>query len=1278
MSQFTHSRHPARLAQALEHSQPPEVPVRAADAYPADNDWAASAFLLELLLHAKPLRLPLNRERVRQILDADNCPAKVEQLEARGLIRFVLGRLQIPTATLRTLRHNEQCALSDNERAALQRLEEAQRDKTAPFWVDMAEVVRILEAHAGAHRRTPSLAELSILHVLSPALRGGVEGYALPLNHRGNRCLWTTYLGSRVLGLYWEDLVREQPRTADDELFSRWLDVAIEMSWWASTPEHVGTGARERLLSAAEHRLLVEEDIIDEQEALGRMHQGHGDPGSREGLDTPSPPACSDSLLALFERWSAEQVEDLSRGDLYALVALILSYDRNPWANHAVKLLESSRKRPNLLHPLSTALLGGGRRAIAGLVAHLETASLGMQLLTKLDVSGRWEWDDFLSKESDKDAQKTSIWRGAAGVLLATLHEAVIEHRVGAAMALAETLVLAAQATIQRSHRPNVDQIRNDGAEDRFAILLAELTRSEKYVLIPLASDLCKILSDRATQRTRRQSIEPIPIAEMKILFWLLRVMASVRDAVPVQPMEVAEAILLIYSAALRRATTSDGTTTIFWPDDAREVIALPWLELAVFLQERGCAERLIGPEDIDFGTALSNVPTVDGASGLPGGRPTIHEHYHVWIRKARIHVRILMALHEKVRERVIDPRLYLTESQKNGLLCLVEERLRAIVQSCAAGDHRSGRPSLFQPDESATVDGMPRTAGIVVPLVRTINHFSEANRDVAFAGWIEVEPNPAVLLTIIDEALSARTRGQATAKLGAVDMDRFLGDQLWVAGIERVAHAAAIAGRSDIAEKVLEYGDRVVNPGYRQKWVLFAYRIRLMVAYRRGDIEALRLVPVPIGAQALRIHVDNYVLDPIRDSQSFYRALLLIDTQPEEARFIFDDLLRRNPGIASYAQNRLAASLNIARKLEDPDERRRAFLHALQEWQEVAPSIPASALVEIEDNIVYSRLACLDGAGLDDDFDAEWSRLSDAQRVQIDFVALVVENARRRGLSERIANVLEGARSVHLDKDGNVDERFARLQGDINDVRPMQSPLASVVARPGNDVDALRMGYLGLRNADADIAARVVDAGELHECLANFLIEAAKEFLDRFALFAPFKNEDKYNDVIVSFLRLRLRFLSWYVSDQTRGGESETRKGPGERDWTVGDGRGIQAIFEALCLKCLDVDYVDRHVDKVVSNYNAIAVGCVYVVVYYEGSSWPQFWDKYSSHVESRPPPGVEFVERGDGVSSRVRSANLRMIRLVYKRDRTPLHVYHLAINLGDSGHRLSSSAGS
>jgi hypothetical protein len=1275
---FSSQRYPKPLAHALAQSQSEPEDAYATYLSPEDNDWGAPSLLVEFLLNATPRRAPLDRERASAILGAGTSQVTVDHLEARGFLRFVLGRLRIPQAVSVELafgKHADQ--LSEVERTALKQLDQARQDKTAPLWVAKGHAERIHLAHTQAHRRTPSLEALCDSHVLAHAKRGDAEGYDLLLNDRESS-LWRSYLGSRVLGLYWEELVREKPLALDDEQFDRWLDVALEICWWTQAPRWMRTSQdrkrnfRTRLVEAATRRIIKETDLIDGQKELERIRWDHDGFGFHGMPDLPPLPGPDESLHLLYEWWSHghfECTQNRCREELDALISLVVFYDQAPWAHRVVELLEASRERPYLMYAIRIQLLLGSREAIAGLIANLETASVGMHLLTKLTVADETPVRDWELYRDEKEARKTKIWREAVSVLLGTLHGEVQEgHVQAAARVLAETLIVAAKSVLQRHHLPAEEEGRRRGSEARLDVLLGELRRTDEHVLFKLARDLHELLAEQARKRLEYRDFAGMPIADMRILFWLLRTVLSAGKAAVLNPMKVAETLLSIYGGELRRETTADGSKIVSWLDDAPEVLSLPWLDLAVFLHQRGLDQLLIEPRGVDFADHLRNVPATVQVLAIENKSSAEYQLSSTWVRKTRLHVRLLMCIHESTHGSVFDPVLGLTSNQHSGLVALVEQRLWKIVQACVTQQHASGRESLFEPDNDYHPEGVRSAPGLLKLLVHTFNCFSGERRNRAFADWMDAEDAPDVLLTVLDEALPREAKQRAASRLKSVDLDQFLTEQRRVTRIEQVAEAAALVpDQTAIVEKVLAYGDKIVRSGYKQKWESFAFRMRLMVAYHKKNSAELEQVPAP---DHQRVKVDGHLFDPAEDTRSFYRALLLIEDQPEQARSIFDDLLRRRPGSASDALNRFSASVRSAERIAESDERGRAFLRALHDWEEVAPSIPAAALADVRTGVAYLRLASFDGAQKYENFDAAWSSLDAAQRAEIEFVALGVNNARRRDLQDRVERILEHARPYHTDHDAKIEKRFAQIAHSVEIGKSLPSTHVPVAPTPGDNIEARRRIYQELPRVRADEAVRVVGEKDvqLHEFLADRLYVVAAEALDRIVLLARLKTENQYNDVMVSLLKMRLKFLGWEVAQHPRGGYSETGKDAGERDWEVRDSFIVCAIFEALRLDKFEKGKIDKHVEKAVSQYkyNKIGVPRVYIIVYYHGPLWSDFWTKYWGHVQNLSVSDALPIRKSDALPTAVGSRSLHMAQIVYNDGSgVPLYVYHLAMNM-------------
>ncbi|HGF8886976.1 TPA: hypothetical protein ACJCWE_000434 [Yersinia enterocolitica] len=107
-------------------------------------------------------------------------------------------------------------------------------------------------------------------------------------------------------------------------------------------------------------------------------------------------------------------------------------------------------------------------------------------------------------------------------------------------------------------------------------------------------------------------------------------------------------------------------------------------------------------------------------------------------------------------------------------------------------------------------------------------------------------------------------------------------------------------------------------------------------------------------------------------------------------------------------------------------------------------------------------------------------------------------------------------------------------------------------------------------------------------------------------------KIKDEHND----YLRDMLLSKKYEVKDQTREGLSSTGRGAGELDLVIEDRGDIFSIIEPMRLKCIDTKYINIHYKKLIHNYNPLMVKRTFLITYYEGKKFGEWWRKYSDHI--------------------------------------------------------------
>lgn len=132
-------------------------------------------------------------------------------------------------------------------------------------------------------------------------------------------------------------------------------------------------------------------------------------------------------------------------------------------------------------------------------------------------------------------------------------------------------------------------------------------------------------------------------------------------------------------------------------------------------------------------------------------------------------------------------------------------------------------------------------------------------------------------------------------------------------------------------------------------------------------------------------------------------------------------------------------------------------------------------------------------------------------------------------------------------------------------------------------------------------------------------------------------------------------------VKDQTRHGISTIGKDAGEVDILLTkDGKEI-AIFEGLKLDSVSTAYIDAHIDKAITNYNALGTA-TFIVAYVNCANFESFWERYSNHIENYTFP---IQTRTDFKALPHPSAAARVAMQILSRDGYDFPAYFIAFKI-------------
>lgn len=104
---------------------------------------------------------------------------------------------------------------------------------------------------------------------------------------------------------------------------------------------------------------------------------------------------------------------------------------------------------------------------------------------------------------------------------------------------------------------------------------------------------------------------------------------------------------------------------------------------------------------------------------------------------------------------------------------------------------------------------------------------------------------------------------------------------------------------------------------------------------------------------------------------------------------------------------------------------------------------------------------------------------------------------------------------------------------------------------------------------------------------------------------------ENEINDRLCGLLRMK-----YHVDDQSRQGESSTKKSVGEVDFLVMNIEEPIAIMEALVLPCLDKTEIHNHIEKLLVNYDPQGYPRACLIMYVTQKDFGMFWNNFTAYI--------------------------------------------------------------
>ena len=161
--------------------------------------------------------------------------------------------------------------------------------------------------------------------------------------------------------------------------------------------------------------------------------------------------------------------------------------------------------------------------------------------------------------------------------------------------------------------------------------------------------------------------------------------------------------------------------------------------------------------------------------------------------------------------------------------------------------------------------------------------------------------------------------------------------------------------------------------------------------------------------------------------------------------------------------------------------------------------------------------------------------------------------------------------------------------------------------------------------------------------------------------------DENARNRFISALVTAQLHGTGNVSADQQPGGTSSTGKSIGERDFVIKDEIGQEIlIYEGLNLKSLNKAYLDKHIDKVLVNYNPQGLRYSILVTYLEcdRDRFKSFSDDYRRHIAEYAPESYSCIGEPEEVD--FDGEFLRCMKMQYEVGGVYFAIYHIIVRMG------------
>lgn len=1117
------------------------------------------------------------------------------------------------------------------------------------------------------YSKTPSIDTL-ISQKIFKAKRGF---YYLDL-HNVDIPYWST-LGDPISAGYWQCLVEDISFVNDEDRVRKFLHQILYFGWHSDFLYHTTAASKKRFLDAA-CSLIINESDINGIDSEFKKVSIDGSFGSRETRSLFHDREVYDDFtlnntdhFELFEsldNWEEKANTTFlygqrSREYLTFLIKVIITHDYevereetkdedNPEIHHykrIFKLLEESLTKPFLLWNIECFVIMSRREFIPYLIKDSSYTSLAFQFIDRIG--------EFLLHEEKEKIHKV-IWVKSMELAIYTIRS--VEQKGIAAKIIFQIFrqlntkkydipynrQLSAEKLSRKQRKEKEKAVLNLIEDSSLHIHRSHGANGRNQFLFPeLYNELTKLFINLPSKPRYNNGTISYPMLQWDGISWLMKCATYWKYKIQfgINPPDITTLTNSFFKLYIDRIEVAEVKKYNFfemkeekalplWSEKIERLEYIEWIYPIYWIHAQGNLGSFLCPK-FSF-------------------KPSTEKDYREWngfvINKLRTHIGVLLQV---LRQLVIPSISSGFEKEKLQEIKLrIEQQIIDYLNQHIKNIPEKARVDLFDYNKEWAFQRSEKEA-LLPQIARALNWFSKKEQII---GAIIETRDIVKILTIAKWTTSAGVKKKIIEKIKQSDIKSFLEETHWIPEIQQtLLEISKYPQLIHEINQVVEFWEKKVSKKSRE-YEIQLYQTKMLLAYFDNDEQGLDKIKEPDS----RNHSPSELSSG--DHKQFYRGLLRLEKDPESSYSIFSKLSMKYPQYHSLSLNRMAAKINIADESKDL----KIYKEALEEWE--AYALPQNILNEqdLGSTFITNKLYILLKLGECDALDSFYGKLEMPYQMLPDVLTVKIESllARKRKKIEEASILLEKAENYHqflgAGENGFIEALKVKV-GDIDDVQLLNSYYSRIFnSSPEKLIEIFPQNLNGQRQLQSFIVTEIAGA--------------AKMMLDKIVSISDIQGEDKYNDVIQLLLNAKMNPWGWVITDQSRGGYSDSQnksknRQPGERDLKISNKKGTFSVCEAFIYRRPAT--AKRHLKKIFDYYHQR--DNLHILIYDLGDSKQAGinWTKYHNSIlpETDYPNEFKYISSKDvSIDFGHKNSAIKIAQSIHEGDLT---LYHIFVNL-------------